>query len=282
MRIAARRSLTDAITIGISLLLAGCASQTIKFPGEPVPNSLYHSLYKPEGNGPFPAVVLLHTCGGIQPHIFDWARRLKEWGYVALVVDSFTPRGEKIVCGTWRVSVGEVAGDAFAALDHLRARSFVDRDRIGVMGFSYGAMAALRLASDGYQKSRHPGAPGFQAAVALYPYCTGSLLSPNLPADVLERVNNLRDDIVTPLLILIGDADDETPAPQCAIKAEQLRQAGRPVSIKVYPGTTHAFDSANLGSSPWRNPRGYVYRYNPDATADAAKMSRDFFARSLK
>lgn len=88
----------------------------VKFPAQPARGTLYHSLYRPEGNGPFPAVVLLHTCGGIQPHISDWGQRLKESGYVALAVDSFTPRGARIVCGNWQVSLDEVAGDAFAAV----------------------------------------------------------------------------------------------------------------------------------------------------------------------
>jgi poly(3-hydroxybutyrate) depolymerase len=49
-------------------------------------------LFRPKGEGPFPAVVLLHGCRGIQPYQRDWAGKLAEWGYVALLVDSFGPR----------------------------------------------------------------------------------------------------------------------------------------------------------------------------------------------
>jgi dienelactone hydrolase len=55
-------------------------------------------LYKPDGPGPFPAVVLLHSCGGIRPYNHDWAQQLKEHGFVAKVVDSFGPRGLDIIC----------------------------------------------------------------------------------------------------------------------------------------------------------------------------------------
>ena len=51
-------------------------------------------LNKPDGEGPFPAIVLLHGCGGIQPkRDHRWAERLSGWGYVTLQVDSFWPRG---------------------------------------------------------------------------------------------------------------------------------------------------------------------------------------------
>ena len=269
----------SAAALCAALALAGCAQQTVSFPPEPTPGSLFHSLYKPEGAGPFPAVVLLHTCAGVQPHVFDWAHRLTEWGYVTLVVDSFTPRGERIVCGSWRVSVNDVAADAFAALARLRTLPFVDRDRVAVMGFSYGAMATLRLASEGYRKWTHADVRGFRAAVALYPYCTPP--SPNLPPDVVERLDNLRDDTTTPLLILIGGADDESPAALCSTRVGQLQRRGEPVAIKVYPGVTHAFDYASLGDRPFTTPRGFTYRYNREATEDAAQVSRAFLDRHL-
>jgi dienelactone hydrolase len=47
-------------------------------------------LYRPDGPGPFPAVVALHGCGGIGPHLHRWAQTLQQWGYVALLVDSFS------------------------------------------------------------------------------------------------------------------------------------------------------------------------------------------------
>ena len=57
-------------------------------------------LHKPSGNGPFPAVVVLFGCEGVaNPDPLDgkqqaqWIERLLGWGYVALVLDSFTPRG---------------------------------------------------------------------------------------------------------------------------------------------------------------------------------------------
>lgn len=258
----------------ILFALPAHAGSPLKFPKEPTAGV----LYKPDGPGPFPALVLLHSCAGVQPHISDWTARLREGGYVALVVDSFTPRGAGIVCGNWRVTTDDVAADAFAALDHLRTLPFVNGNRIAAMGFSYGAMAALKTTSAAYRRSNRPDGRGFGAVVAFYPACTPK---PGMRGDVEARWNNLRDDADTPVLILIGDADDETPASLCTAKADELQKVGRPVSVKVYHGATHAFDSSDLGNRVFRNPRGYVYRYDPQATADAAKVSAEFLEKHI-
>src|SRR5262245_54568552 len=49
------------------------------------------TLYKPEGAGPFPAILVLHTSGGLRPADQAYAKRLADEGYVCLVPDFFTP-----------------------------------------------------------------------------------------------------------------------------------------------------------------------------------------------
>ena len=88
------------------------------------------------------------------------------------------------------VHISDIADDAFAALAHLRSLPFVDTDRIGVMGFSKGGMAALRTASADYVKRSSSGI-GFRGVVAFYPRCTAN--HPNQ--------NNLYDAITTPFTI---------------------------------------------------------------------------------
>lgn len=230
------RACTVAVTAG--LLVVGCTLARPPFPAEPTPGTLFRSLREPEGSGPFPAVVLLHTCGGFGTPMGQWANLLQDRGYAAVLISSFAPRGITSVCGNWAVSVDDVAGDALAALNHLRSRPGIDRERIAVMGFSYGAMAALRTASARYR--RHT--PGFRAAVALYPSCVSP--RPDWSWAAQERLTNLYDDVDTPTLILAGEADQDTPnvGINCASAVERLRRAGRPIEIKLYPGAGHAFD----------------------------------------
>src|SRR5262249_20568465 len=125
---------------------AGCAGGHVRFDSAAANSpTLSAALFRPEATTPSPALVLLHPCGGLRPFLNDWARWLQSEGYVALVVDSFSAPGRATnVCGAGRnPSVQEVAADAFGALRFLRAQPFVDPQRVGVMGWSYGGGATL-------------------------------------------------------------------------------------------------------------------------------------------
>jgi len=156
--------------------------------------------------------------------------------------------------------------DAFAALGPLRDRPEIDRDRIGVIGFSYGAMAALRTASTRYRRAA--GIPGFRAVVSVYPVCVSP--RPDWPASVRERLTNLYGDVETPTLVLIGGADTDTPsvAANCEAAVARLRAARRPVDIKIYPSAGHAFDQS--------------WNLNAQATADAIQTTLAFYRRNLR
>jgi dienelactone hydrolase len=90
--------------------------------------------------GPYPAVVVLHGCGGLSSHSAGIADRIGSWGYVALTVDSLGPHGVASRCGIW---FPEQAFDAYAALHYLSQLDFVDATRVAVLGQSTGGSAAL-------------------------------------------------------------------------------------------------------------------------------------------
>ena len=258
------------------LSLSGCVTtSTTASTNSPLVFPGTGTLRQPSGAGPFPAVVLLHTCAGVAPHMYEWADRLRDAGYVALIVNSLSSRGVGYNCDTIRVSVDDVAGDALAALTYLKGLGFVDPRRIGVMGFSFGGMAGLRLASAGYLRNRPEAADGaFKAIISVYPYCVRR--DAGRAARLVQY--NLYDDIAVPLLILIGGADDHTDPLECAAKAQALAARGQPVSHKVYPNATHGFDQT---SSVGQRIRGYLYLYDKPATDDAAEEMRRFFQRHL-
>jgi dienelactone hydrolase len=178
------------------------------------------SVAKPDGAGPFPAIVMLHDCSGLGPRSSGapgrWAATLVERGYVVLMPDSFTTRGVPDgVCtsGSRRNDVGPQrrSQDALDALAYAQRLPYVDAKRIGVMGGSHGGTTTLLTMSQ----------PGFRAGVALYPRCSIAAQSYKPAA---------------PLLILIGELDDWTPAADCSRLASETR-------LKVYPGAHHSFDS---------------------------------------
>jgi hypothetical protein len=85
-------------------------------------------LYLPIGAAPVAAVVVLHGCDGVGPHYREWARRLAGWGYAALLIDSFGPRGFKEVCNQGLLVPPEAqARDAFDGAAYLGTSPAVHR-----------------------------------------------------------------------------------------------------------------------------------------------------------
>jgi dienelactone hydrolase len=278
-----RVGLRFAVAVGAALTLAACASGAPDSPPS-ADGAVPTTIAKPDGPGPFPAVVILHDCSGLGPRSSGapgrWAKELVKRGYLVSLPDSFTPRGVPdgvcVAPPPRGVGVGHErrARDAYAALAQLRRRPDVDGRRVGVMGGSHGGsstLATMRAAGHEPGDTR-----GFAAAVALYPLCaafTGAF-----------GVYQPR----APLLILIGDQDDWTPAEPCRVLAERAVAAGAPVAIKIYPGAHHSFDSPN----PVRyvatrmNPsapsgRGATTGGHPQAWADAIQQVAAFFGQHL-
>ena len=103
-------------------------------------------MLRPAGDGPFPALVILHGCGGLSLRTGQIkAERYASWGYVVLRFDSFAARG--IESGIEKTCLNppmvDRAADAIGALDFLAQLPFVDPARIAVVGFSLGGAAAL-------------------------------------------------------------------------------------------------------------------------------------------
>lgn len=195
---------------------------------------------KPDGSGPFPAVVLLHGCGGflrsdgrLISRDAQWNALLVKSGYAVLHVDSFGPRGLRETCTLRDPPVRperERPFDAYGGLAWLQARPDIVPSRIGLMGWSNGAMAVLStLRVDA--PSRPALVADFRQAIAFYPGCRAvAAVKPEWDTKI-------------PLAILIGEADDWTNAPPCVALAEKTAARGAPVSIKVYPGAFHDFDA---------------------------------------
>ena len=117
-------------------------------------------LRVPEGEGPFPAAVLLPDCDGISPHERVWGQRLADRGYVIYLIDSFFTRGVETTCGDAPdVPVMDDLRGAIATLSDLPE---VDASRIAVVGWQDGADTALAWAAE----------PGPGLAVVFYPSCT--------------------------------------------------------------------------------------------------------------
>lgn len=220
------------------------------------------TLSRPKGDGPFPAVVLLPNCGGPATYEFAvfWPRYLNELGYVTLNVDPFTPRKAKKCTQSYMPDVADLAGDAYGALGYLAGLSYVDRERIGVLGSSLGAHAINAFAG-----SRRAASHGltFKSAVSLYPvHC---------------RALTVRAGMI-PTLIVQGDR--ERGARSC-----KARIGLRHLAIIILPNTHHGFDQPSATPRKdgrlRRDVKGNKRLYNRQATQRAQVLVKKFLAARM-
>jgi dienelactone hydrolase len=271
-------------------LNAASQAKDLEFPTEPSGFSFFSSprfaLYKPEGTGPFPAIVLHHQCGGLRNasgswqnmSMLGWAKEAVGRGYVALVLDSLGPRGVDTVCMGAKGGVNFARGlkDALQAAEHLRKLSFVDRNRVAFAGYSWGAGVGL-LASSKKAVGWLNQAERFNAVVSFYPPCY------IVPPNRTPPYELVLTEIDRPLLVLMAERDNETPPEECVSRLAPQRTAGAPIEWHVYPEATHCWDCENLDGFRKTNARGtaVTYRYDKNATKDSAQRMFTFIEKAF-
>ncbi|MFA9439764.1 dienelactone hydrolase family protein [Uliginosibacterium sp. sgz301328] len=246
-------------------------------------------LFTPDTKGPHPAVVMMHGCGGayagdgaLNARHAMWGEYLASLGYVALMVDSFTSRGVKELCtiplAQRPLKEADRTGDAYAAQAWLRGRADVDTAHIAVLGWSHGGGVVLDTVARLPKGAKDKGVMPFAAAVAFYPGCSARA----------RRADRFHPN--APLLVLIGEADDWTPAAPCVSLAETLAARGEPMQVVTYPDTYHDFDNPGIKRKRVRSDvpngvhpgQGVTTAPNPAAREDARQRVATYFAAHLK
>ena len=263
-------------TILVAGLLTGCAAPA------PLPdNELTHRLQDrnlvlvPEGEGPFPAVLLLHTCYGNLGHVDDWAARLRRRGYVAVVVNSMQVRDldghfdRMAVCGGRVLRAPERGRDIRITIEQLGERGDIDLDRIGLVGFSHGGWTALDFVGqppvDGVRTPSAGGADRIRSVVTVYPYCG---------EEAIDGLAAWPQGIH--LLMLLAGNDTTVGTAKCQSLAAEQRARGVAVDVHVYRGDKHGYDI---------DPAmiyGYNERYDPGAAEDTRRRIVAFLEKTLK
>jgi dienelactone hydrolase len=224
-------------------------------PSGPIPAA----LKLPEGNGPFPAVIVLHGCGGRGASQLYWARHLNDWGYAALIPDSMTPRGVRLVCepaAQKLMTPRDRLGDVGSAVAWLRTKPEIDPGRIAVLGLSHSGSTAVMATERRYASF------GLRAAIDYYGPCADPAAHGTVP-----------------LIVLVGGADDwGHPALRCQAFGMALR-AGLPFEIEIYPGVYHAFDNPDMVRSVSNE---HVMEYNPAAAEDSFVLVHAFLDRWVR
>jgi dienelactone hydrolase len=277
LRLGFRRILLALAAAGYCVT-AQAAPAPIDIPADGI--TLHATLYRPEGDGPFPAVVALHDCDGLSDRqaagsqlYTEWANILVAKGFVVLLPESFGSRGVGSQCRESERRVHarrERVADANAARRWLQSQGYVKGDRISLLGWSNGGSAALWAVRPTTKPK--DAATDFRSAVALYPSC--------------RRLRETAWSARVPTLILIGSADDWTPATTCQQMVAGARGRTARAEIIVYPSTYHEFDRANLpvrirtGLVNTADPAGKAHGgTNPAARNDAIKRVPEWLAR---
>ena len=220
--------------------LAG-AVELVSIPPQDGKLQLSGHWFKASASEPRPTVITLHGCSGALDEKGNLNKNwIREAGYFnaekmhLLVLDSFTPRGQKSICEMHvsRRSVHEEdrRDDVFAAMRWLAQRTDVDLTRIAVIGRSHGGSVVLSTL-DRSDKSVQAQTLKPKAAIALYPGCA--------------KFTKMWDyELSAPLLLMIGALDDWTPSKYCVTLQEKVQRAQKDASFEmhVFPDSHHAFD----------------------------------------
>jgi dienelactone hydrolase len=190
----------------------------------------------------YPAVVVVHTIGGYQEGNEGWhAAEFRKAGIATLTYDSFAARGlsQAAVIGSRAgPPLASAVADAFAALQMLAAHSRIDGSRIAIVGFSFGGEVAHLTGFEPLRAALGAGRLRFAGHVAFY------------PAGAFGAMAGQGAYTGAPILMLLGDRDDNLPMAKVEGYVRYAKGAGHPapIDVVIYPGAYHAWTVPSLGS----------------------------------
>jgi dienelactone hydrolase len=243
------------IAFGLSLAAHGAYSQSAQQPiSLSGPGALQIKAWhfepaqaKPDERRP--VVIALHGCGGLyatqgqrkgllNARHQAMGEMLQAQGYHVIFPDSLGSRGVQSICSEVErlkngitIGMNERRADALAALAWVRSQPWADPARVALLGWSHGAQTVLAVTD-----RAHPAVKGiepFKTAIAFYPGCVNA------------QRDNYRTN--TSLTLLLGADDDWTLPEPCIRMAARLQKAGDAVTLKVYEGAVHGFDTPVAG-----------------------------------
>lgn len=207
-------------------------------------------LIVPEGEGPFPSVVVIHENRGLNPYIEDVARRLGTMGFLALAPDGLYPVGGYPGNDDDGRELQKSLDQAQLRIDMLNSARFLkahasSNGKIGAVGFCWGGAAVNYLAVE----------MGEDLAAGV-PFYGGAPATEDVPS------------IAAPLMVQSAEDDERVNAQWPGFEAA-LIAADKTFTRHVYPDTRHGFHN---NSTP---------RFNEEQAAIAEERTVAFFSEHL-
>ncbi len=213
--------------------LEGIVAETVQVPV--AGDSLPAYTARPQGDGPFPIVLVIEEIFGVHEYIRDICRRLAHAGYLAVAPELYARLGDLSKMSDVKQIIRDVisrAPDATLLSDLDRTAAWAaenhgDPDRLVVTGFCRGGRATWLYAAHN---------PDLRAAAAWYGPVAGptSTIQPHTAGDVAASLK-------CPLLGLYGGQDTSISMADVQAAANRARKAGKTVEIVIYPDAGHGF-----------------------------------------
>ncbi|HOW56373.1 MAG TPA: dienelactone hydrolase family protein [Smithellaceae bacterium] len=219
------------------------------------------TMYKPDAQGVYPAVVLLHGVAGLNPVLYEIAQSLSENGYAALVINYYTKGGRSPEFARWRL-FQSIVGDT---VTYLQTLPYVKKHSICIVGYSQGAILAVTSAA---------GIPDVKAVVAFYgPNPQGNWFLPQVynkkenesPYYLNKSIKNL-----PPIQLHHGNQDSVAAVTESEEFYKLLKANGKIAEIFIYEGQQHAF-----------NYPSYAMWFNAAAAKLSLERTINFFNKYL-
>lgn len=179
-------------------------------------------LTEPVGNGPFPALIVIHEWWGLNDLVKKDADKFADSGYVALAIDLYhgkmTDKPEEARKLSSGVNQEQAVTDLKSAYNFLSDRKEVNRSKIGSIGWCMGGGYSLKAAVN---------IPGLSACNINY----GAMIT---DTSLLKKIN-------CPVLGIFGEKDQNLNPQKVKTFQDSLDQAGIKNKIIIYPGVGHAF-----------------------------------------
>lgn len=237
-----------------------------------------------QAKGKIPAVLVLHSRGGIDGTGAYHVKSFNKAGFATLEIDMFTPRGYNNGKG---LRTSDTLPDTFGGLNFLSKHPAIDPTKIAITGYSWGGILAMKSMMKRNIEKFGKAGQKFAAHVAYYPVCY--LMMKEYVGDKFNASIGTAPWTDDPLLILVGEKDDYEGSDTCKRFVAGLpEKKQRQTTVHIYPGAGHGFDV------PSDRERTFTTRYacfkkgcevkinrNDKAAADSLKREISFIRKAF-
>ncbi|MFM7143125.1 MAG: dienelactone hydrolase family protein [Alphaproteobacteria bacterium] len=205
----------------------------------PAPNgSMPAWVFRPQGEGPFPVVIVMKEAFGLNGHIRSVAERIAREGYLTIAPDLYYRASDRVaeyhelpkaIGLMMQLDDRKIVEDVRAVMAWAEAQPGVTRGKVGITGFCMGGRVSFLAACH----------LPIAAAAPFYGGGIGRVMMPSegTPHAPIEDAAGIR----APLLMFYGDQDAFIPPEEVALVKDRLEKLGKEARVIVYPGADHGF-----------------------------------------